>query len=421
MFKKTTLSNGLRVITVPQESSKTVTVLILVGTGSKYERKEISGVSHFLEHMLAKGTVNRPTEMDVFAAMDEAGGVFNAFTGPDYTGYYAKVESSKFDIALDWTSDIFLNATLPQEEIAKERGTIIEELNMFYDNPARHISTVWTQALYGDQPAGWDIGGTKETVSNIKREDLLSYRQSQYVASNTIVCASGNFNEAQALKNIGNYFAGISTAKPSAKAPVIEFQQKPQVLIYPKETNQTQLAMGVRAYKSSNDKRYAAEVLDIILGGMMTSRLMEEVRIKRGLAYYANTEMLADPDAGYLMANANLDTSRLKEGIGVILGEFKKIASAKVSPEELKRAKDNYIGKGYIALESSHALASFYAEQELLEERALTPGEIFAKIKAVTADDVLNVARDIFKPEKLNLALIGPFGDKAEFEEILKL
>lgn len=419
MYKKTTLENGLRIITVPQEQSQTVTVLVLVGTGSKYEKKEISGVSHFLEHMLLKGTVKRPTEMDVFGAIDGVGGAFNAFTGEDFTGYYAKVQSSKFEFALDWVSDIFLNSTLPAEEVEKERGAIIEEINMFYDHPMRHIWDLWNEVLYGDQPAGWNIAGTKETVSSIKREDMASYRNDQYVASDTIVCLSGNFKEQEAVTMAQKYFSGISLGKPFSKVAVKEDQKHPEVFICYKDNNQTQIALGVRTYDHSHPRKYALEMLNAVLGGMASSRLMEEIRIKRGLAYDVHTENIMDPDTGSLVVSANLDTSRLYEAIKVILGEFKKIASAKISDEDLKKAKDNYIGRSSIALESSHALASFYAEQELLEKEILTPEDIFAKINSVTAEEVLAVAQDIFKPEKLNLALIGPFKDKEEFIKLL--
>lgn len=423
MYKKTTLPNGLRIITVPQDTSKTVTVLALIGTGSKYEKKETSGISHFLEHLLFKGTKKFPTEMDVFGVMDAIGGSFNAFTGPDYTGYYAKVQTEKFETALDWVSDMYLNATLPAEEIEKERGTIIEELNMYYDHPMRYIGTLWNELLYGDQPAGWDIGGTKETVLKINREELAAYRETQYVASNTIVCVSGNFNGQDAEKLVGKYFEPISAAKPFSKKPVLENQSGPQVLIYKKDTKQTQVGIGVRSYNYSYSKRYALEILSIILGGMSTSRLMEEVRIKRGLAYSVQADNLADPDVGSLMATANLDSSRLEEGIKVILEEFRKISENEVSAAELKKAKDNYIGRSSISLESSHAQASFYAEQDLLESKILTPDDIFDRIKEVTAGDIVAVARDIFKPEKLNLALIGPYekNEEGRFQEILKI
>jgi len=409
----------LRIITVPQEQSQTVTVLVLVGTGSKYEKKEVSGVSHFLEHMLLKGTLKRPTEMDVFGAIDGVGGAFNAFTGDDFTGYYAKVQSSKFEFAFDWVSDIFLNSTLPAEEIEKERGAIIEEINMFYDHPMRHIWDLWNEVLYGDQPAGWNIAGTKETVSKIKREDLASYRKNQYVSSDTIVCISGNFKEQEAIALVQKYFSEISSSKPFSKLAVEESQNHPEILIYSKNNNQTQIALGVRTYNHFHPRKYALEMLSAVLGGMASSRLMEEVRIKRGLAYDVHTENIMNSDTGSLVAAANLDTSRLHEGIKVILGEFKKMAGVKISEDELKKAKDNYIGRSSIALESSHALASFYAEQELLEGGILTPEDIFAKINSVTAEEILAVAQDIFKPEKLNLALVGPFKEKEEFINLL--
>jgi len=419
MFKKTTFKNGLRMIAVPSKSAETVTVLVLAGTGSKYETKEISGISHFLEHLQLKGTKKHPTEMEIFTMLDEWGGVWNAFTGPEYTGYYAKVQSGKFEKALGLVSDIYLNATLPAPEIEKERGTIIEEINMFHDHPMRHIWTVWGEVLYGDQPAGWDIAGTKETVRNISRDQLMAYRNAQYTASNTIVCLSGNFSEAKAKRLVQKYFAATRTNIAKTKPAVTESQSKPEVLIYKKDTNQTQVAIGVRAFNNRYKKRFALEILSVILGGMTSSRLMEEVRIKRGLTYDVHTELTMDSDVGSLAATANLDSSRLDEGIKVILGEFKKIAKHGITAVELKKAKDNYIGKLSIALESSHAQASFYADQEIVEEKILDPGQIRAKILRVTEADVWEVAREIFKPEKLNLALIGPYDDKSRFQKLL--
>ncbi|MCU0653101.1 MAG: insulinase family protein [Candidatus Pacebacteria bacterium] len=419
MYKKTKLPNGLRVLTIPSRNTNSVTVMALVGTGSKYETKEVSGISHFLEHLQFKGTRKRPTEMDVFTFIDGLGGVSNAFTSQEMTGYYVKVQSKKIKEAFDLIADIFLNATLPAEEIEKERGTIIEELNMFYDHPMRHIWTVWNNVLYGDQPAGWDIGGTKETVKKITRDQLVAYRASNYTAQNTIVCVSGNFDQAKARELASKYFGGLEKKAPGAKAPVVEKQDQPGVLVYKKQTNQTQVAVGVRSFDYTYPKRYALELLELILGGMWSSRLMEEVRIKRGLVYDVHTELAMDPDSGSLAATANLDSSRLEEGIKVILGEFKKIREAKVGAVELRKAKDNYIGKSSIVLESSHAKGMLYAEQELLEGRILEPGEIYKRIEKVTARDIQAVANEIFKPERLNLAVIGPYDSDAKFRELL--
>lgn len=420
MFEKQILPNGLRLITVPSVNTGAVTVLALVGTGSKYETKEISGISHFLEHLQFKGTQKRPTQMDVFTALDELGGISNAFTGQEYTGYYIKAQSGKFAAAFDLVSDMFLNATLPPEEIEKERGTIIEELNMFYDHPMRYIWTVWGQALYGDQPAGWDIGGVEETVSKITRTQLVEYRASNYVAQNTILCVSGKFDQNQAYDLARQYFGGFATKAPGGKAPVVEQQTKPGVLIYKKDTKQTQVALGVRAFNLFHPQRYALELMDVILGGMWSSRLNEEVRVKRGLVYDVHTEISADPDTGSLAATANLDSSRLEEGVKVILGEFKKIRDFPVSESELQKVKDHYIGKSSIVLESSHAKGMFYGEQELLEGKICEPEEIYEKISRVTASDIQAAANEIFKPRNLNLALIGPYDDKSRFEKLLE-
>ncbi len=420
MYKKTTLPNGLRLITVNSANTDTVTVLTLVGTGSKYETKEISGISHFLEHLQFKGTKKRLTEMAVFSEIDGLGGVANAFTSQEMTGYYAKVQSKKFEAAFDLVADIFLNSVLPAEEIEKERGTIIEEINMFHDHPMRHIWTVWNQALYGDQPAGRDIVGTIETVKGISRDRLLEYRDKNYAAQNTVVCVSGNFDENEAEKLTKKYFGRFAAKDPAKKAAVAEKQETPQVLIYKKDTNQTQIALGVRAFDYSYPRRRALELLETVLGGMFSSRLMEEVRFKRGLVYDVHTELSMDPDSGSLAATANLNSDRLDEGIKVILGEFKKIRASQVSAAELQRAKDNYTGRSAIALESSHAKGLFYGEQELLEGRILEPEEIYEKIKQVTVDDIQEAARDIFKPEKLNLAVIGPYGGESRFRDLLE-
>ncbi len=421
MFKKTTLPNGLRIITVPQRNSLAVTVLVLVGTGSKYEKKEISGISHFLEHMYFKGTKKRPSPLLVSETLDKIGGIYNAFTGEEYTGYFAKVESSHLELALDWVSDIYLNSLLPKKEIEKERGVIIEEINMYLDTPTIYINELWKRILYGDQPAGWDVAGTKESVSKITREQILNYMETQYVASNTIICLAGDISSSQSKEKIKQYFSEIKIAKPLSKSPVIEKQKKPEVLLFSKKTDQTHIALGVRAFNIFHPKRYALEILGVILGGMMSSRLFMEIREKLGIAYYIKTNVETNPDTGYLVTQAGIDNRRIEKAILTILKEYKKISQRKISQSELKKAKDYIKGKMILLLETSDAQASFYAGQELLEKRILTPEEIFKKIDKVTLNDILKVAKDIFQPKKLNLAIIGPFKDKEKLKKLLKL
>jgi predicted Zn-dependent peptidase len=418
MFKKISLKNGLRIITVPSKSTQTVTVLVLVGTGSKYERKEEKGISHFLEHMYFKGTKKRPSSLEIAETLDKVGGIYNAFTSQEYTGYFAKVSKEHFELALDWVSDIFLNSTLPEKEIEKERGVIIEEINMRKDHPMEHVQVLWQELLYGDQPAGWDVAGTVETVSKISRKDLINYRETQYVAPNTIVCLAGNFNEREGVKKVKKYFSKIKIGKGREKPKVIEKQERPEILFEKRETDQTHICLGVRGFNIFDERRYAQEILGLILGGMMSSRLFEKIRTKLGIAYYVETDVFSDPDTGYLVTRAGLNNERLKEGILEILKEYKKIKREGVSKSELKKAKDCLKGKMNILLESSDAKASFFATQEILEKKILTPDQIFKKIEKVSQSDILKLAREIFRPEKLNLALIGP---KEVKREILKI
>jgi predicted Zn-dependent peptidase len=421
MFRKIILKNGLRIITVPQRNTQSLTVLVLVGTGSKYEEKEENGISHFLEHMYFKGTKKRPTSKIIAETLDKVGGIYNAFTSEEYTGYFAKVAAPHFDLALDWVSDIFLNSTLPEKEIEKEKGVVIEEIKMRYDHPMEYVQVLWPRLLYGDQPAGWDVAGTEETVSKITRKKLLAYREKQYVAKNTIVALAGNFEEKAAVEKIKKYFSKIKKGEPRKKQKVIEKQREPEVLLHFRETDQTHLCLGVRTFNLFHPKRYAQDLLAVILGGMMSSRLFEKIRTKLGLAYYIVTETEMNPDTGFLVTRAGLDNKRVEKGILAILEEYEKISKEKVPLSELKKAKDYLKGKTTLLLESSDAKAFFYAGQELLEKKILTPKQIFEKIDQVSQNDLLSLAREIFRPEKLNLALIGPFKEKEKMKKLLKL
>ena len=421
IYHKSTLENGLRIITVPQKNTKAVTVLVLVGTGSKYEKKEINGISHFLEHMYFKGTKKRPSTQLIAETLDKVGGIYNAFTGEEYTGYFAKVASPYLDLALDWVSDIFLNSILPEKEAEKEKGVIIEEINMIYDHPMNYIQTLWMKLLYGDQPAGWDIAGTKETVSKINREKLTDYMKKQYVASNTIISIAGNFDEKAAISKVKRYFPKMKTTEPIEKPKVVEKQNKPEILLHFRKTDQTHLCFGVRTFNFFHPQRYTLDLLAVILGGMMSSRLFIEVRDKLGIAYYIRTHSDMNPDTGFLFTQAGLDNKNVEKGILTILKEHKKTSQKLVPQNELKKAKDYLKGKMTLLLEPSDAQASFYASQELLEKKILTPEEVYRKIDKVSQKDILRVAKEIFRPEKLNLALIGPFKNKQKFQRLLKL
>jgi len=420
MFKKIRFKNGLRLILVPQKDSQSLTVLVLVGTGSKYEKKEENGISHFLEHMYFKGTKKRKNPKEVSEALDRVGGIYNAFTSQEYTGYFAKVSSEKLDLALDWVSDILLNSIFPQKEIEKEKKVIEEEINMINDNPMSLVSEIWLRTLYGDQPAGWPIAGKKETIKKMTREKLINYMKSQYVAGNIVLAIAGNFNSKEAIEKVKKYFKKVQVGKWRERPKLIENQKRPNLILKKKETDQAHLILGVKGVNLFDERKYAQELLATILGGMASSRLFQKIREKMGIAYYIKTESYSDLDSGYLATSAGLKIEDTERGILEILKEYKKI-SKNLSQDELKKAKDNLKGKMSLLLETSDARAAFFATQELLENKILTPKEIFKKIEEVSLSQLKSFANQIFRSEKLNLAMVSPFGEKEKFEKILKI
>lgn len=418
-FKKIILENGLRVVLVPQESTQAVTVLVLVGVGSRNETKEQGGISHLLEHMFFKGTEKRPNTLAIAEELDRVGGEYNAFTSKEYTGYYAKVDYKHLDLALDVVSDIFLYSKLEDEEIAKEKNVILEEIKMYQDMPMQLVGLLWEELLYGDQPAGWSIAGTPKTVSAVTRDNLINYLKNHYSAKNTLVCLAGKINGDEILVKVKNYFNGARQGDLKMKSPAREEQHRPALMIKRKKTDQSHFCLGARAYNLFHPDRYALSILSIVLGGFMSSRLWISVREKRGLAYYIRTVSQEYMDIGHLTTQAGVAHHNIEKAVEAILWEYRKIKTEKLDDAELNKAKDNIRGSLILDLESSDEVASWVAGQEILKNEILTPEEVFAKIEKVTVDDIWRVANDIFRPEKLNLAIITPTRTKAKLQKLL--
>ena len=420
-FRKITLDNGLRIILAPQPQNLATTVLVLVEAGSKYETKKISGLSHFLEHMCFKGTKKRPKAINISSELESIGAEYNAFTSLEYTGYYAKAQSKYFNEILDVVSDMYLNPIFEPAEIKKEKGVIIEEINMYEDLPMRRVEKNFMNLLYGDQPAGWDIAGRKEVIQKLTREDFLKYRKEHYVAKGTLVVVSGNFDEKKVIKQIQNAFKGIISEKKFGKVKIKESQNKPKVLLKFKQTDQTHLILGVRTFDIFDKRRYALQLLSDILGGGMSSRLFQKIRGEMGAAYYVRAESDLYTDHGYLAVSAGIDQNKINEVIKVILKEFKSLTEKSVQDKELQRAKDHLTGNLILGLETSDAIASFYGGQEIITKKIVSPEELIKKVQAVKAEEIMAVAKGIFQNNKLNLAIIGPLKDKEKFESILKI
>ncbi|MFH1822485.1 MAG: pitrilysin family protein [Patescibacteria group bacterium] len=414
MYRLKTLSNGIKLISIPMRGTKTATILLMVRTGSKYEDKENNGISHFLEHMFFKGTKKRPNTLALAGELDSVGGEYNAFTGKEYTGYYVKVDSSKINLAVDILSDMILNSKFAEKEIDRERGVILEEINMYHDNPIMYIEDVFENCLYGDTPAGWDTIGQAKNILDLRRADFLAYFNSQYGAQNTIICLAGDIkNDIE--KIIRQYFNKLNNTKYKNKIRVNESQVKPAVRIHFKKTDQATLSLGVRSFPINHPDEFILKIISVILGGSMSSRLFTELRERRGLAYFVKTQAEFYTDSGYLAAQVGVPIAKINEAIEIILNEYKKLTNILVKEKELFKNIDLIKGRLSLQLELSDSIANWYARQLILKEKILTPGEFFEKIEKIKSKDIKRVAQMIFVNRGLNLAIIGPFNDKSRF------
>src|SRR3990167_5679646 len=420
-FQKITLENGLRLILSHLPAVKSVTAIVLCGAGSRYELAKTNGISHFLEHMFFKGTKNRPTATDISHALDEIGADYNAFTGKETTGYHIKCASQHLALSLDMLSDMLWNSKFDPAEIEKERGVIIEELNMYEDTPMRKVAEVYEELLWKNQPLGWEIGGRKENIRQIKHGDFLNLISARYAPNNMVVAVAGNFDKGQVLALIKDYFGKQKPHKVAGFLPAYEKQARPALKIAYKKTDQAHLVLGFRGLKLVHPHRYVAAVLATIMGGGMSSRLFINVREKRGLCYYVRADHESYLDCGTFASSAGVDLKRINEAIEVILAEFAQITKSEVGERELKKAKEYIKGKVILSWEDSRTVAFAYGSDELLEGEIRSLKDYLKKIDEVTAADIRRVAKKLFVTGQLNLAVIGPFKDEDRFAKLLRL
>ena len=421
-YKIHTLANGLRIVFAPMPDTATATVVVMTGTGSRYEDARENGLAHFLEHMFFKGTKKRKTARAISAELDGIGSVYNAFTAKDRTAYYAKVASRYVDTALDVISDIFLNSTLPASEIRKERGAVIQEIDMYEDMPMRAVGDVFESLIFGAKhPLGRTILGPKENIRSFTRKEFNTYHKRNYTAHNTVVAVAGNFPQAQALEKIKKTFGHFKDGVSPEYAAFTSIQDAPRLAIRKKKTDQTQLMLGVPAYPYLHKDEYALEVLTSILGGGMSSRLFTEVREKRGLAYSVDAWTEKYPDTGIFVIQAGVEHGNLEKALSTILTELRKIKKGAVPAAELAKAKAHIKGTAAMSLETSNQIAEKAATSILTLGRIRELDEVVKGIDAVTAADVQRVARDIFKTKGLNLAIISPAANAEKLRSLLRL
>lgn len=420
MHKLTTLPNGLKIILTPIEGTKSVTVLCLVGAGSRYETRDINGISHYLEHMFFKGAQRYKNAAEVSTAIDSVGGDFNAFTAKEYAGYYVKLAAHQQEIAFDVIGDMMTGATFLPEEVEKERNVIMEEYNMYQDTPMYQVGWDFERLLFGDQPMGWDQIGTKETIHSFQRDQFVKYKESLYTADNTVISISGHFDEAKVMELIAKYFPMSENKREFDFVPYVDMPSDKKVILQHKKTEQGHIIVGFPGLPARHEDEYAEKILSVILGGNMSSRMFMSVREEKGLCYYVRTSTDNYTDIGAITTSAGVDTTRVDMAIEAIMLEYKKIQEEEVGEAELKKAKEFMKGKIILRLEDSEEYAHMMGKQALLYPDVKSMDDILKKIDVVTAADVKRVAQQLFVEDKVKLALIGPFEDEAHFAGLLK-
>lgn len=416
-FERHTLDNGLRVLTSNLDHAQSVTCMVMLAAGSRYETPDTNGIAHFSEHMFFKGTERRPTARDIAGEIDSIGGEFNAFTGKEYTAYYVKCAAEHRDVALDVLGDMLQNSRFDSEEIEREKGVIVEEMNMYFDTPRDYIGGVYENLLYGDQPLGWDIIGRKETVRGATRETFMNYLDRWYKPPRMVVGIAGRIGD-DAVERAEALFGDLPGAATEKPEPARAYQTE-RVRVFTKQSDQAHLVLGVPSYPIEHPDRYALQMVATVLGGGMSSRLFTEVRERRGLAYYVFGTNHSYTDAGSLYSQAGVDINRIDEAVTTIASELKKIAAEPVPADELEKARSFTKGRFVLSLESPQGLILFGMRKEVLEGRAPDPEEVLAAVDAVTAEDVQRVAQDVISGEQLRLAVIGPFDDAERFAKLL--
>jgi predicted Zn-dependent peptidase len=423
-YQKTTLKNGLRIITVPRSSSPSATAMVLVGVGRRHEPSELAGISHFIEHNVFKATKNRPRRNQVTEEIEGLGGVTNAATGHEYTFYWAKAAAPQIKKILDLVMDVSLNMTFPEKDLEIERGNVIEEINMYKDNPPQRLLMEYLDFVWDGHPVGANILGTKETVSKISRQQMLDFVHKNYSPERMVVVAAGGVDVGKINRQVSAFYEAnlaILDRKNSVAETFEEFQEKPRIYLENDKTQQTHLCLGFKTFSRFDERRYALDLLNVILGQGLSSRLFKKIRDELGLAYYVGSENWEFLDTGLWFARAGVDTKRVQSAVRAILAEFKRLAVEEIDGRELRKGKEYLKGKTMLSVETSDELGSWYGFRELLKDELISPQEYNQRIEALSSSDLKKVAQDLLRNDRLNLGIVGPFEDKGEFGRLLRI
>lgn len=420
-YSKRTLSNGLTIVEVPGSDAESVVVDIFVKTGSRSETLKENGISHFLEHFLFKGTKKYPSALDISTLVDSIGGEMNANTGKEHTQYYIKAASKYFSTIFEVLTDMIQNPLLDAEELEKEKGVIVEEINMYKDTPMAEVDNILEQLMWPHDALGRDIAGTKETVMKFNREMFLDYIQRHYQPGNMIIGVSGKYKKKELDYLLQKYWTKVPHKKFHGWDKARDVQHSSRLKVQFKQTEQAQLSIGFKAYPYGDKRNSAASILGSVLGGGMSSRLFMEVRERSGLAYYVRAYPGSYQDIGGFTINSGVRVEALEKAIAIILEELKKLKYIPVHEQEIQKARDYIKGKTTLALEDNQVRLDWFLERAAFFSKIETAEQAFERLDKVTAKDVLRVANDLFQPQNMSVAIIGPYKDEKKFKGLLKV
>lgn len=415
-YNQTVLDNGLKIVIVPMPDNPTVTVLVMVEAGTRYETRETNGLSHFLEHMCFKGT-HKKTGREIAYEFEALGAQTNAFTSYDYTGYYAKGRADLFPKLVESVADVYLNSVFPEAEIEKERGVICGEIDMYEDTPQMKVRELLTESMYADQPAGYSILGPKENSKRFTRDDFLTYRNNHYVAAKTTIVVAGNVTLSDGEKIVMHAFADLAAKKAIPKKKISK-KSGPRLFIKKKITDQTHIALGIRSVPMDHPDSAALEVLIGVLGQGMSSRLFMRLREEMGAGYYVRAGISATDDSGEIDILTGTEPRRVSEVLLAIQEEINLLKTVPVSQDELEKTKEYLIGGMYMGLESSDAVAFHVAQFAIFHKPIKTPQFIEQEIRMISPQDVIRVAKKYLKTSHVHVALIGPDSEHQEIADI---
>ena len=420
MFQITTLDNGLRIVTSSMPHTRSVTISFFVGAGSRYEQPEKAGISHFVEHLCFKGTSRRRSAKEISEAIEGVGGMLNGGTDRELTIYWCKVPRPHFALALDVLVDMLRNSTFDADEVEKERKVIIEELNMVMDSPQQLVDVLIDGVIWPDQALGRDVAGSKETVNGLDQAALVEYLNRQYTPDNTVLSVAGNVEHEEVVEAIRQAMSDWAPGSPSSWIPAENGQSAPRLRVQPRKTEQAHVCVAVQGLSSQHPDRFNLDVLNIVLGEGMSSRLFLEVREKRGLAYDIHSYVSHFRDAGALTVYAGVDPSRAGAAIEAIVTELSRLKDG-VPPAEVEKAKELTKGRLLLRMEDTRSVASWIGGQELLNGHIRTVDDVVDIVDAIKTEDLQRVAQELLITDKLNLAVVGPFRSEKRFTELLKI